>query len=130
DLSRGECCAILAAAHMRYTQRLPALCALICASTLLTGWLPVRGQQRASRSFDRSVALEDSAATSAGVSIGDINADGHQDIVLVKGRHWPLANLVLPGNGNGTFQPAYPLGGEPDRSYSGLLVDVDVDGDL
>lgn len=87
-------------------------------------------QEGASRSFDRSIALEDSAATSASVSTGDVNADGHQDIVLVKGRHWPLENLVLLGNGNGTFQPAYRLGGPPDRSYSGVLVDMDLDGDL
>lgn len=52
-----------------------------------------RGRNR-SRSFDRHLALEDSAATSANVSIGDVNADGHQDILLVKGRHWPVENLV------------------------------------
>jgi len=50
--------------------------------------------------------------------------------VLVKGRHWPLENLVLLGDGDGSFQPAYHLGGQPDRSYSGVLVDVDRDGDL
>jgi len=49
---------------------------------------------------------------------------------LVKGRHWPLENLVLLGIGNGTFRPAYALGGAADRSYSGVLVDVDRDGDL
>jgi hypothetical protein len=105
-------------------------CTLIFASILLTGCVPAVRQEGASRRFDRSVPLEDSAATSAGVSTGDVNADGHQDIVLVKGRHWPLANLVLLGNGNGTFQPASPLGGQPDRSYSGVLVDLDADGDL
>lgn len=115
---------------MRQTRRSPSLCTLICASTLLIGCVPARRPEGAARYFDRNIALEDSAATSASVSIGDVNADGHQDIVLVKGRHWPLENLVLLGNGNGTFQPAYPLGGLPDRSYSGVLVDVDVDGDL
>lgn len=115
---------------MRQTRRIRLLCTLICASTMLMGCLPVRQQQGASRSFDRSVALEESAATSASVSVGDLNADGHQDIVLVKGRHWPLENLVLLGTGKGTFQPAYSLGGQPDRSYSGVLVDVDGDGDL
>ncbi len=115
---------------MRQSRRPLSLCTLICASALLIGCVPARRQEGAARNFNRSIALEDSAATSASVSIGDVNADGHQDIVLVKGRHWPLANLVLLGNGNGTFQPAYPLGGQPDRSYSGVLVDVDDDGDL
>jgi hypothetical protein len=82
------------------------------------------------RSFERQVALEDSAATSANVSIGDVNADGHLDIVLVKGRHWPLETVILLGDGSGSFGPAYPVGGPPDRSYSGVLVDMDRDGDL
>lgn len=101
-----------------------------CASMLLYGGWPVGGQAAGSRRFDRGVALEDSAATSANVSIGDVDADGHQDIVLVKGRHWPLADLILLGVGNGTFRPAYPIGERADRSYSGVLVDVDGDGDL
>lgn len=84
----------------------------------------------ASRRFDRAVALEDSGVTSANVSIGDVNGDGHQDIVLVKGRHWPLADLVLLGDGRGAFQRPYALQEKPDRSYSGVLVDMDRDGDL
>jgi hypothetical protein len=111
-------------------RRPSSLCTVLCASALIPGCSPVRGQERGSRSFDRFVPLEDSAATSANVSIGDLNADGHQDIVLVKGRHWPLENLVLLGVGDGSFQPAYPLGRGPDRSYSGVLVDMDADGDL
>jgi hypothetical protein len=83
-----------------------------------------------SRSFERSMSLEDSGATSANVSIGDLDDDGHLDILLVKGRHWPLDNLVLMGDGTGTFAPPRPLGGPPDRSYSGLLADLDGDGDL
>jgi hypothetical protein len=107
-----------------------SLCALIVASAILIADAPARGQTRGSRTFERSVHLEDSAATSANVSVGDVNADGHQDIVLVKGRHWPLEDLVLLGKGDGTFQPAYPLGSRADRSYSGVLVDMDADGDL
>ncbi len=100
------------------------------ATLLLVGCGQVDQGNTGSRSFQRHLALEDSAATSANVSIGDVNADGHQDIVLVKGRHWPLENLVLLGDGAGGFRPAYPLGGPPDRSYSGVLVDMDGDGDL
>jgi hypothetical protein len=107
-----------------------ALGTLCCAGVLLSGCSPAVQQQNASRSFERTLLLEDSAATSASVSAGDVNADGHQDLVLVKGRHWPLDNLVLLGNGDGTFQAPYPVGGAADRSYSGVLVDVDGDGDL
>ena len=83
-----------------------------------------------SRSFDRSIALEDVAETSANVSLGDLDGDGHLDVVLVKGRHWPLLDLVLMGDGAGGFEPARPVGGTPDRSYSGVLVDLDGDGHL
>lgn len=115
---------------MRQTRmaRLPG--AIVCGSVLLCGWSAGHGQAGGARTFDRHVHLEDAAATSANVSIGDVNRDGHQDIVLVKGRHWPLDDLVLLGLGNGSFQPAYPLGSQPDRSYSGVLVDMDGDGDL
>jgi hypothetical protein len=64
------------------------------------------------------------------VSIGDVNADGYLDIVLAKGRHWPLLDRVLLGDGRGHFATAYDLGDTPDRSYSGRLVDIDGDGDL
>jgi hypothetical protein len=87
-------------------------------------------EQAGARSFGRSLALENEGATSANVSIGDLNADGHLDLVLVKGRHWPLDDMVLIGDGKGGFAPAYPLGGPADRSYSGVLVDMDADGDL
>jgi len=110
--------------------RVPTLAPVLCAGLSLARCTPAGRAEPGSRSFDRQVALEDSAATSANVSVGDVNGDGHQDIVLVKGRHWPLEDLVLLGNGRGRFQPAYALGGPPDRSYSGVLVDLDGDGDL
>lgn len=91
---------------------------------------PGRPELQGSRSFERSLALEDSGATSANVSIGDLNGDGHLDVLLVRGRHWPLDNLVLPGDGTGSFGHPYPLGGPADRSYSGVLADLDGDGDL
>ncbi len=101
-----------------------------CAAALVILGSPAFGQGGGSRSFERYLALEDSGATSANVSIGYVNADAHLDIVLVKGRHWPLLDLVLLGDGRGSFQPAYPVGDRPDRSYSGVLVDMDRDGDL
>jgi len=80
--------------------------------------------------FERVVRLEETSETSANVSIGDVNGDGHLDILLVKGRHWPLQNLVLLGDGTGSFRPPVPVAPAGDRSYSGILVDVDNDGDL
>lgn len=82
------------------------------------------------RRFDRVLTLEDSGYTSASASVGDVNRDGHLDILLVKGRHWPLRNLVLLGTGTGTFLPPYPIDTVADRSYSGILVDLDGDGAL
>jgi hypothetical protein len=81
-------------------------------------------------SFDRVLVLETTSETSANVSIGDLNGDGNLDIVLVKGRHWPLISRVLLGDGKGHFPIAYNLGETPYRSYSGRLVDIDRDGDL
>ncbi|HEV8139646.1 MAG TPA: VCBS repeat-containing protein, partial [Pyrinomonadaceae bacterium] len=50
-------------------------------------------------SFNRQLLLESTSETSANVSIGDLNGDGNLDILLVKGRHWPLISRVLLGDG-------------------------------
>lgn len=81
------------------------------------------------RSFDRVHLLEETSETSAGVNIGDVNGDGLFDIVLGKGRHWPLFNRVLLNDGKGGFV-ASNLGSSPDRTYSAALADVDGDGKL
>ncbi|EED30498.1 Na-Ca exchanger/integrin-beta4 [gamma proteobacterium NOR5-3] len=82
------------------------------------------------RSFERSLALEDTAYSSANVSLGDVNGDGHLDVILVKGRHWPLENQLRLGDGKGGFAASLSVGPGPDRSYTGELVDLDGDGDL
>ena len=80
--------------------------------------------------FDRVLQLETTSETSANVGIGDLNGDGNLDILLVKGRHWPLMSRALLGDGQGHFLTAYDLGKARYRSYSGRLVDIDGDGDL
>jgi VCBS repeat protein len=80
--------------------------------------------------FTRILQLEATADTSANVSIGDVNADGHLDLLLVKGRHWPGMSRILLGDGRGHFLTAWDLGDTRYRSYSGRLVDIDRDGDL
>lgn len=81
------------------------------------------------RSFDRVLLLEDQAETSANVSIGDLNGDGFLDLVLAKGRHWPLHNRVLLNDGHGRFT-AHNLGDTPVRTYTAALADLDGDGHL
>lgn len=81
------------------------------------------------RSFDRVLLLEEKGETSAGVNVGDLNGDGLLDIVLGKGRHWPLYNRVLLNDGKGGFT-ASNLGTAPDRTYSAALADLDRDGSL
>jgi hypothetical protein len=81
------------------------------------------------RTFDRVQLLETKGETSASVSLGDIDRDGDLDIVLAKGRHWPLDNLILRNDGKGNFTPA-KLPAEADRTYSAALADLDGDGSL
>ncbi len=80
--------------------------------------------------YDRTLLLETTAETSANASFGDLDGDGHLDIVLAKGRHWPLVNRVLLGDGRGGIRAAYDLGPIADKTYSARLVDLDADGDL
>ena len=69
--------------------------------------------------YDRALLLETTSETSANASFGDLNGDGNLDIVLAKGRHWPLVDRVLIGDGKGGIRDAYDLGVASDKSYSG-----------
>ena len=80
--------------------------------------------------YDRVLLLETTSETSANMSIGDLNGDGSLDILLVKGRHWPLKSQVFLGDGRGHIRAVYNLGEVAYRSYSGRLIDIDGDGDL
>jgi hypothetical protein len=94
--------------------------------------IPAEPSADASRfpQYDRILELENTAATSANVSIGDVDGDGHPDIVIAKGRHWPLISRVLIGDRRGHFSSGHNLGDGAYRSYSARLADVDEDGDL
>ncbi|MCC6241992.1 MAG: VCBS repeat-containing protein [Gemmatimonadaceae bacterium] len=85
--------------------------------------------QDLSRRFDRVQLLESEGVTSASVSIGDVDGDGDLDLILAKGRHWPLHNQVLRNDGRAQFA-ATPLADSADRTYSAALADLDGDGDL
>jgi hypothetical protein len=89
-----------------------AICVLSVATT---------GAQQPPMRFDRVLLLEETSETSANVSFGDVNGDGSLDVMLAKGRHWPLVDQVLINDVKGKFR-ATPLGAA-DRTYAGLLVD-------
>lgn len=78
--------------------------------------------------FERKLLLETTSETSANVSIGDLNGDGNLDIVLAKGRHWPLRSRILLNDGHGHFTVSHDLATTAYRSYSAVLADVDGDG--
>lgn len=81
------------------------------------------------RSFE-IVPLETVSETSSNASIGDLNGDGHPDIVLVKGRHWQVTSLVFFGDGKGNFTPGPPLPSNGNKTYSANLVDMTKSGHL
>ena len=80
--------------------------------------------------FDLAGALEAKAETTANASLGDLNGDGYLDMVLAKGRHWPLIDLVLLNDGKGHFNRRYKVSDRADRTYTAALADLDGDGDL
>jgi thiol-disulfide isomerase/thioredoxin len=100
----------------------------LCAFCAFLWLIPVLASAQ-TRSFSRVVLLEEKGETSAAVSVGDLNGDGLTDIVLAKGRHWPLLDRVLLNDRKGGFI-ASNLSDEPDRTYSAALADIDLDGDL
>lgn len=81
------------------------------------------------RSFE-IVPLETVSETTANVSVGDLNGDGNLDIVLAKGRHRPLASVVLFGDGKGHFTRGPALPNPPSRSYTAALADMTGRGHL
>jgi hypothetical protein len=106
-----------------------AACALALALTASSRAQAPSSPSDVFRSFDRVSLLEEKGETSASASVGDLNGDGLPDIVLGKGRHWPLYNRVPLNDGKGGFT-ASNLGTTPDRTYSAALADINRDGTL
>src|SRR5882757_9095624 len=80
--------------------------------------------------FDHGLLLETAPDTTANISFGDFDGDGHLDILLVKGRHWPMVDRILLGDRSGSIRKAYNLGEIADRSYTGAVADFNGDGFL
>lgn len=78
--------------------------------------------------YNKSLLLESKNDTSANVNFADFDGDGHLDILLVKGRHWPIIDKVLLGNGQGEIKSVYDLSEIADRSYTGGVADFNGDG--
>jgi hypothetical protein len=102
----------------------------LAAASIVLAVVSASAQSSPLPRFDRVLLLETTAEDSANVHIGDVNGDGHLDIVLAKGRHGGLVDRVLIGDGRGAFPTAYDLGPVADKTYSANLVDLDGDGDL
>jgi len=98
-------------------------------------WATARDQSTAKsvnagiRAFE-IVPLETVSETSSNASIGDLNGDGHPDIVLVKGRHWQVTSRVFFGDSKGHFTPAPALPSKAIKSYSASLADMTRSGHL
>lgn len=80
--------------------------------------------------YDDIRTLEAEPHLSANAEIADFDGDGHNDVVLAIGRHWPGQNLILFGDGAGGFTRTDTLSTPGDRSYSMSAADMDADGDL
>src|SRR5258707_15899001 len=97
----------------------------------LTGQSPQESSKAGGlRSFE-IVPLETVSETSANASIGDLNGDGHPDIVLAKGRHWEVTSRMFfgdGGQGHFTLGPALPS--NAIKSYSASLADMTGSGHL
>mgnify|MGYP000169682110 CR=1 FL=1 len=64
-----------------------------------------------------------------GIVAGDLNSDGHQDIIITCGNSLLYAMQVFLGNGDGTFQTAINVTIDPAENIPNTLVLADFDGD-
>ena len=101
----------------------------LCAPLLWAIWGTPTASQQLSPDFSNFMPLCRGDLSTAGIALGDVNADGRLDLVFGNGRHWPQPNLLyINGNRSDLFFPPRPLGNS--ATYAVVLTDVDRDGDL
>jgi VCBS repeat protein len=116
---------------MRSSERqLKGLILISTVAATVVAFAGAASSRTAGTGFDRVLALEAVAETTSNASLGDVNGDGFVDIVLAKGRHWPLPTMVLLGDGHGHFDRRYPVSDRADRSYTAALADLQGHGHL
>ena len=87
---------------------------------------PSSESQKSAVSFAAAVTYNTSGYSTS-VAIGDLNGDGHPDLIVTNQEEDSAGLRVLLGNGDGTFQPAVTYGsGEWDTSVA--IADVNGDG--
>ena len=77
--------------------------------------------------FEEAVTLMGGSLTTLSVALGDVDGDGHLDIVFA---NWNAPNQLLHGQGDGSFMRLTNLPGGSERTYSAALGDVNGDGKL
>lgn len=111
--------------------RLPvgATLSRLSAMTMLLIAIHADAQDRRLGSNSRLVIGTESRL-SASVRAADIDANGHLDIVVANGRHWPQQNMLFLNHGRAHFSVARPLGIDLCTSYACEFADLDGDQDL
>jgi hypothetical protein len=66
---------------------------------------------------------------SASVGLGDIDRDGDLDVIVIKGNHEQVPDVILVNDGKGRFTKR-SLSVTGDRGYGIGIADFDADGDL